>query len=108
MPSKNRRRPRSAARPAQRALCDLVSVGPATIGDLRLLGITRVAELRGRRADTLYRRLCTVTGIRHDPCCQDVFAAAIAQADNPRLPVGQRKWWYWSRIRRAKAQGRRD
>jgi len=85
--------------PDLRALSDLVSVGPATIGDLKLLGITRVEELRGQQAVALYERLCSVTGTRHDICMRDVFSAAIAQAEDPDLPVEQRSWWWWSRIR---------
>lgn len=92
----------------ERGISDLVSVGPATIGDLRLLGITQVAQLRRCRAETLYRRLCTLTKARHDPCCQDVFAAAIAQAKDPRLPARQRNWWYWSRVRKAASGCRSD
>ena len=29
--------------------------------------------------------------------------AAIAQARNPLLPAAERQWWYWSRVRKAKA-----
>ena len=81
-------------------LVSLKSVGPATAADLAKLGITKIEQLRRADADRLYERLCRVTGQRHDPCCRDVFAAAIAQAKNPNLPEEQRDWWYWSRLRK--------
>lgn len=84
-----------------RQLQDLVSVGPATVADFRLLGITRVEQLVDADPAALYDRLCAVTGVRHDPCCEDVFRAAVAQARDPALPREMRQWFYWSRIRKA-------
>lgn len=89
---------------AKRRLIDLRSVGPATIKDLALLGITEVAALVDQEPGTLYARLCTVTGERHDPCCEDVFAAAIAQARDPDLPAEQRDWAWWSRQRKERTK----
>jgi hypothetical protein len=85
----------------QTDLARLVSVGPATLQDLELLGIRSVAELARSEPTALYRRLCERTGVRHDPCCLDVFTAAVAQARNPMLPPEQRVWWYWSRVRKS-------
>ncbi len=95
----------SRARESQRRLTDLVSVGPRTIEDFRLLGISSVAQLARKDPRKLYERLCAVTGHRHDPCCEDVFSAAVAQARDPRLPAAKRKWWYWSRVRKARGAG---
>ena len=85
-----------------RKLEDLYSVGPATVRDLKLLGITRVEQLAGRDARKLYDRLCKLTGKRCDPCMMDVLSAAIAQAQDPKLPEEKRRWWYWSRIRKSR------
>jgi nucleotidyltransferase/DNA polymerase involved in DNA repair len=76
------------------------SVGPATLDDLRHLGINTAAQLRRADADRLFAKLCRISGRTHDPCVRDVFAAAIAQANNPDLPEEQRDWWYWSRLRK--------
>jgi len=84
-----------------RALSDLVSVGPATIDDLKVLDIYTVQQLRGRNPRHLYDALCERTGTRHDICMLDVFSAAVAQADNPQLPMEECQWWWWSRQRRA-------
>lgn len=81
---------------------DLVSVGPAMVQDFKLLGIRSLAQLSRRNPEKLYERLCQVTGKAQDVCCLDVFRAAVAQARNPRLPLEQRQWWYWSRLRKAR------
>jgi nucleotidyltransferase/DNA polymerase involved in DNA repair len=84
-----------------RQLRELYSVGPATVRDLKTLGITRVEQLVGRDARKLYDRLGRLSGQRCDPCMMDVLSAAIAQAQDPNLPKEKRKWWYWSRIRKS-------
>jgi hypothetical protein len=99
---RTRRAPRVREVPVvpERRLDELCSVGPATIADLAVLGIHGVAELATREPDDLYRELCERTGAIHDPCCEDVFAAAIAQARDPNLYGEKTKWWYWSRLRK--------
>jgi hypothetical protein len=81
---------------------DLYSVRPATVRDLKLLGITRGEQPVGRDARKLYDRLCRRTGKRCDPFMMDVLSAAIAQAQDPGLPQEKRKWWYWSQIRKSR------
>jgi nucleotidyltransferase/DNA polymerase involved in DNA repair len=85
----------------QRRLEDLISVGPAMLRDFQLLGIRSVGQLARKNPTRLYRELCRLTGQPVDICCQDIFAAAIAQARNPLLPAEQCQWWYWSRQRKA-------
>jgi hypothetical protein len=85
----------------ERKLRDLVSVGPAMLEDFELLGITSVSQLRRRSPQRMYRELCRLRGQRIDPCCLDVFVAAVAQAKDPDLPIEQRQWWYWSKLRKA-------
>ncbi len=80
---------------------DLFSVGPATVRDLKILGISRVEQLVDKDARKLYDRLGKLSGKRCDPCMMDVLSAAIAQAQDPTLPKEKRKWWYWSRIRKS-------
>ena len=81
-------------------LKDLVSVGPATLEDFEILGIRSVGQLRVRSPQRMYQALCRYKGQRLDPCCLDVFVAAVAQAKNPDLPIEQRQWWYWSKVRK--------
>jgi hypothetical protein len=84
-----------------RRLQDLVSVGPATVRDFHLLGIRTVQQLTRKDPRQMYHELCRLTGTSQDICCLDVFTAAVAQAKNPRLPLEQCQWWYWSRKRKA-------
>lgn len=86
----------------KRQLGDLVSVGPAMLRDFEMLGVRSVAQLARCNPETLYERLCELTGRAQDICCLDVFRAAIAQARNPRLRIEQAQWWYWSRRRKAR------
>ena len=86
----------------RRRLQDLVSIGPAMLRDFELLGIRSVKQLTRQNPESLYEKLCRVTGKSQDICCLDVFSAAVAQARNPRLPAEQRQWWFWSRKRKAR------
>ena len=70
--------------------------------DFELLRVTSVDELAERNPTELYEELSRLTRTRQDPCVLDTFCAAVAQARDPDLPVEQRNWWYWSRIRKAK------
>lgn len=83
-----------------RHLADLISVGPAMLRDFDMLGIHSVAQLAKQEPHKMYERLNRKTGARQDPCVLDTFCAAVAQARNPRLPVEQCKWWYWSKKRK--------
>jgi nucleotidyltransferase/DNA polymerase involved in DNA repair len=89
-----------------RKLSDLISIGPAMVRDFKLLGVDSVADLARQNPESLYKKLCRVTGRRQDVCVLDTFRAGVAQARNPRLPVEQCQWWYWSRQRKAGKMGR--
>jgi nucleotidyltransferase/DNA polymerase involved in DNA repair len=86
----------------ERRLKDLVSIGPAMLRDFELLGIRSVAQLARQKPESLYEKLCRVTGKSQDICVLDTFSAAVAQARNPQLPAEQCQWWYWSRQRKAR------
>lgn len=84
----------------ERKFRDLISVGPAIERDFHLLGVKNVEDLAKRDPERLYQQLCRKTGTRQDPCVLDVFRAAVAQAQDPKLPAEKCVWWYWSRIRK--------
>ena len=86
-----------------RQLKDLSGVGPATLKDFAQLEVHSVPDLADSDGTELYKRLCDLTGVRHDPCLLDVFRCAIAQARDPNLPAEQRNWWYWSQIRKGES-----
>ena len=73
-----------------------MNVGKATLCDLKALGIDSIATLSRQNAEELYNRLQVITGVKHDICVLDVFAAIIHEAK-----TGEKKaWWHWSRQRK--------
>ena len=71
----------------ERQLSDLVSIGPAMLRDLELVGVRTVAQLARRNPEKMHEKLCQVTGQAQDICCLDVFRAAVAQA---KIPIADR------------------
>jgi len=89
--------PKAASADECLALEQLPNVGPAMAADLRLLGIHAPHELKGRDGLQLYRRLCEVTGQRHDPCVLDTLLAVVDFMDGaPPAP-----WWAYTPRRKA-------
>jgi hypothetical protein len=87
-----------AASPAEcLRLEQLPNIGPALAADLRLIGIERPADLRGKDAFALYCALCEKTRQRHDPCVLDTFMAATDfMRGAPAAP-----WWKYTAERKA-------
>ncbi len=81
-----------------KTLAEMENVGPATMKDLKVLGISRVDQLVEREAFELWEDLCTRTNQRHDPCCIDVFMSAISQARGEK-PC---PWWDFTPERQKK------
>ena len=77
-------------------LADLRNVGNAALKDFEVLGIVSVPQLAKEEPRELYERLCALTHARHDPCVEDVFAAAIHQARTGEAL----NWWEFSRRRK--------
>lgn len=84
-----------------RSLRDLRGVGQSIEADLHALGIHTVDELAECDGFALYRRLNEMTGVRQDPCVLDTLRCAVAQAQDPNLPVDQTNWWWWSSQRKS-------
>jgi hypothetical protein len=82
-------------------LSDLRNVGKAALKDFEVLGIVSVPQLAEAEPRELYDRLCALTQARHDPCVEDVFAAAVHQARTGEAL----DWWVFSRQRRQGAKG---
>ena len=81
----------------------LGSVGPSIARDLWSLGYRDVDDLKGEDPHRMYLRLCRLASARIDPCAEDVFRAAVAQAEDPKLAAAKRNWWYWTPMRRGDA-----
>jgi hypothetical protein len=72
------------------------NVGPATIKDLQVLGITQPQQLKGKDGLLLYKKLNKLSGVRHDPCAADMFMA-IVDFMNGGKP---RPWWDFTEKRK--------
>ena len=84
----------------KRQFGDLISIGPAMLRDLELLGIRSVGQLARQNPRRLYDKLGRVARQHQDICVLDVFCAAVAQARNPRLAAEKCQWWWWSKKRK--------
>src|SRR3546814_18055244 len=60
-----------------RRLADIPNIGPAMVEDFRNLGIEQPGQLAGKDPYALYDRLCSVTGVRHDPRAIDTFISPL-------------------------------
>ncbi len=77
------------------------NVGPAVAADLRQLGIQVPADLTGLDPYILYQRLCSQTGVIHDPCLLDTFIAVTRfMSGDPPLP-----WWRYTSERQRTLKG---
>ena len=74
------------------ALEQLPNIGPSLAADLRLIGIQRPQQLKGRDAFVLYQNLNVATGARNDPCVLDTFMAAVDFMNG----AAAAPWWVYT------------
>jgi len=86
-------------------LTEIPGVGPAVRADLEALGISRIADLRGRDPEALYRELAEVRGRPVDRCVLYVFRCAVYYASTPRPVPEKLKWWAWKDARESRRGG---
>ncbi|MCP4677908.1 MAG: hypothetical protein GY854_20810 [Deltaproteobacteria bacterium] len=84
----------------------LGSVGPKIAEGFFQIGVYRATELAGQEPVDLYQRLCQATSEKQDPCVEDVFRCAVAQVEEPDLPIEYHQWWMWTSDR-GKPRGRK-
>ncbi len=80
---------------AVRELQVIPGVGPIIARNLVALGISRVAQLRGKNPERLYRRLEAHEGAHVDRCALYVLRCAVYYAENQRHDPRLLKWWNW-------------
>jgi hypothetical protein len=90
---------------AKSALEEIPSVGPSIANDLIGMGITRVAQLKGRSPEALYQKLCELSGERQDPCVLYTFRCAVYYASNAEHDPEKLKWWNWKNLPSDLARG---
>ena len=79
---------------------DIPNIGKAVAEDLRLMGITKPSQLKGKDGLKLYAKLNKLTGVRHDPCMADTFMAAVEFMNG-----GKPKMWWEFTAQRKKILG---
>jgi hypothetical protein len=92
----------SAVKTLKRAKSELQiipGVGPSIAADLNGIGISKVAQLKGKSPQALYDKLCRTTGIVHDRCVLYVFRCAVYYASTSRHDPEKLKWWNWKDAR---------
>ena len=89
--------PKAATAAECEVLEQLPNIGPSLAEDLRSIGITRPADLRGKDAFVLYQKLCAATGQRQDPCVLDTFMAATDFMRGAQAAP----WWHYTAQRKA-------
>jgi hypothetical protein len=80
---------------ALRDLQTIPGVGPSLAQDLVSLGISRVAQLRKKNPERLYRRLERQAGAPMDRCVLYVFRCAVYYAETSKPDPHLLKWWNW-------------
>ncbi|MEA2102546.1 MAG: helix-hairpin-helix domain-containing protein [Thermodesulfobacteriota bacterium] len=77
-------------------LDELPNIGKAMAKDLNLIGIDHPKKLIGKDPFDLYKKLCMVTGKKHDPCIIDVFMSVVhfMEGGNPH------PWWSFTADRK--------
>lgn len=78
-----------------KALKLLGSVGPKMAVKIYELGYHSVASLNGADPYEMYLRYSEKVGGYADPCVEDVFRCAVAQATFPQLEESLKNWWVW-------------
>lgn len=70
-------------------------IGPNIEQDLLNIGISRIADLKGKDPEELYRMDCEFKGRQEDLCQLYVFRMAVYYADTENPYPEKLKWWYW-------------
>jgi len=89
-------------------LTDLPNIGPASAGDLSLVGINQPAQLQGRNPYEMYEQLCTIAAQRHDPCVIDVLISIARFMNGEELPSVEElpSWWKYTDERKLQVERR--
>lgn len=77
-------------------LLDIPNIGPASVANLKLLGIQHPQQLAGRDPYQMFETLCQLTGKQHDPCVIDIFISAIRYMEGEPA----KKWWAYTTERK--------
>jgi len=85
---------------ALKELQTIPGIGPSLAQDLLSLGIARVAQLKHKNPEILYRRLERQTGVNMDWCVIYAFRCAVYYAETKQPNPQLLKWWNWKDVTR--------
>lgn len=80
---------------ALKQLEQIPGVGKRIAQDLRDIGIGSVDELKGKKAEQLYKKLCNFKASPVDRCMLYVFRCAVYYASNTEHEPELLKWSNW-------------
>ena len=80
---------------AFKELQEIPGVGKSIAQDLYDLGICKIADLKNKDAEGMYKQLCTIRGQHIDRCMLYVFRCAVYYASHQRHNPELLKWWNW-------------
>ena len=75
---------------------DIPNVGKRMADDFRQLGIKSPEGLKKKKAITLYRKMCKISGTRQDPCVLDTYMAVIEFMNG----ASAKPWWAYTKERK--------
>ena len=70
-------------------------IGKSIAQDLRDIGISSVDELKGKKADQLYTKLCNFKASPVDRCMLYLLRCAVYYASNTEHDPELLEWWNW-------------
>ena len=76
-------------------LQSLPSIGPSLAQDLRDLGFSAPADLRGQDPERMYANLCRLRGQKIDRCVLYSFRCAVHSVTCDDKDPELAKWWNW-------------
>ena len=83
------------AQSVSRALEQIPGVGENIAQDMRNIDISSIDDLKGKKAEDLYQKLCDFKASPVDRCVLYVFRSAIYYAENTQHDPELLKWWNW-------------
>ncbi|MHB9112101.1 MAG: helix-hairpin-helix domain-containing protein [Thermoleophilia bacterium] len=82
-------------KPQSEDLESIPGVGPKIARKLRLIGVSRVSDLKDANPEKLFGQLEKTLGTHVDPCVLYVFRAAVYYASRREHDPEKLKWWNW-------------
>ena len=81
--------------PSLKDLEQIPGIGKSIAQDLRNIGIRSVDELKGKKPDKLYKKLCNFKASPVDRCMLYVLRCAVYYASNTEHDPKLLKWRNW-------------